>query len=302
MLSPASIRMRVFSVASRAAFPELPLARTQNLTVAASLDTSEYTESSQNSLASECLGTLGAGGHRFLTRRRRDAEKFKKPKTRTWKDLGCYARLARAGAIFDAETQRRREIQKNKNKDLERSGLLRTPGTGRRHFLTQRRRDAEKFKKTKNKDLERSGLLRTPGTGRRHFLTQRRRDAEKFKKTKDKDLERSGLLRTPGTGRRHFLTQRRRDAEKFKKTKDKDLERSGLLRTPGTGRRHFFDAETQRRREIQKTKNKGLEGSGLFIIISSVFGFLCVSASLRQGCSFSSIPPRLLRRSPCSRA
>src|ERR1035441_2307186 len=45
MLSPASIRMRVFSVASRAAFPELPLARTQNLTVAASLATPEYTES-----------------------------------------------------------------------------------------------------------------------------------------------------------------------------------------------------------------------------------------------------------------
>jgi hypothetical protein len=36
MLSPASTRIRVFSVASRAAFPELPLASTQNLTVPAS--------------------------------------------------------------------------------------------------------------------------------------------------------------------------------------------------------------------------------------------------------------------------
>jgi hypothetical protein len=31
-------------VASRAAFPELPLARAQNLTMPASLDTSEYTK------------------------------------------------------------------------------------------------------------------------------------------------------------------------------------------------------------------------------------------------------------------
>jgi hypothetical protein len=34
MLSPASIRMRVFSVASSAALPELPLANTQNFTMA----------------------------------------------------------------------------------------------------------------------------------------------------------------------------------------------------------------------------------------------------------------------------
>src|ERR1700730_5397509 len=33
MLRPASTRIRVFSVASRAAFPELPLASTQNLTI-----------------------------------------------------------------------------------------------------------------------------------------------------------------------------------------------------------------------------------------------------------------------------
>src|SRR5215813_8908092 len=37
MLSPASTRMRVFPVAMNAAFPELPLASTQNLTIAASL-------------------------------------------------------------------------------------------------------------------------------------------------------------------------------------------------------------------------------------------------------------------------
>jgi hypothetical protein len=35
--------MRVFSVASRAAFPELPLASAQNLKIPASLDTSGYT-------------------------------------------------------------------------------------------------------------------------------------------------------------------------------------------------------------------------------------------------------------------
>jgi hypothetical protein len=34
----------VFSVASRAAFPEMPLASTQNLTIAASPDSSEYTK------------------------------------------------------------------------------------------------------------------------------------------------------------------------------------------------------------------------------------------------------------------
>jgi hypothetical protein len=36
MLRPASSRMRVLSVANRAALPELPLANTQNLTIAAS--------------------------------------------------------------------------------------------------------------------------------------------------------------------------------------------------------------------------------------------------------------------------
>ena len=45
MLRPASTRMRVFSVASKAALPELPLASTQNLTMPASLDPSEYTQS-----------------------------------------------------------------------------------------------------------------------------------------------------------------------------------------------------------------------------------------------------------------
>src|ERR1035438_9123537 len=44
MLRPASTRTHVFSVASRAAFPELPLASTQNLTIAASPDSSEYTK------------------------------------------------------------------------------------------------------------------------------------------------------------------------------------------------------------------------------------------------------------------
>ena len=48
MLNPASSRMRVLSVASRAALPELPLASTQNLTVPASLDSSEYTQSARN--------------------------------------------------------------------------------------------------------------------------------------------------------------------------------------------------------------------------------------------------------------
>ena len=48
MLSPASSKIRVLSVASRAAFPELPLASTQNLTIRASLDSSEYTELEQN--------------------------------------------------------------------------------------------------------------------------------------------------------------------------------------------------------------------------------------------------------------
>src|ERR1700683_2531843 len=37
ILSPASTRIRVFPVASSAAFPELPLASTQNLTMAPSL-------------------------------------------------------------------------------------------------------------------------------------------------------------------------------------------------------------------------------------------------------------------------
>jgi hypothetical protein len=36
MLRPASTRMRVLSVASSAALPELPLANTQNLTIPAS--------------------------------------------------------------------------------------------------------------------------------------------------------------------------------------------------------------------------------------------------------------------------
>jgi hypothetical protein len=49
MLRPASTRMRVLSVASSAALPELPLASTQNLTIgASSLDTPEYNESLGN--------------------------------------------------------------------------------------------------------------------------------------------------------------------------------------------------------------------------------------------------------------
>jgi len=39
------MRIRVFPVANRAAFPELPLASTQNLTMARLLDTPEYNES-----------------------------------------------------------------------------------------------------------------------------------------------------------------------------------------------------------------------------------------------------------------
>src|ERR1039458_3020775 len=44
MLRPASMRIRVFSVASSAAFPELPLARTQNFTIVVPPDPSAYTE------------------------------------------------------------------------------------------------------------------------------------------------------------------------------------------------------------------------------------------------------------------
>jgi hypothetical protein len=45
MLRPASTRIRVFSVANSAAFPELPLASTQNFTIVLLLEHSEYTQS-----------------------------------------------------------------------------------------------------------------------------------------------------------------------------------------------------------------------------------------------------------------
>jgi len=48
MLRPASTRIRVFSVANRAALPELPLASTQNFTMVFSLEPSEYTQSHGN--------------------------------------------------------------------------------------------------------------------------------------------------------------------------------------------------------------------------------------------------------------
>jgi hypothetical protein len=48
--------MRVFSVASRAAFPELPLASTQNLTIAAaSFESPEYTERGKNRTVLKCF-------------------------------------------------------------------------------------------------------------------------------------------------------------------------------------------------------------------------------------------------------
>jgi hypothetical protein len=45
MLRPASTRIRVFSVANSAAFPELPLASTQNFTIVLLPEHSEYTQS-----------------------------------------------------------------------------------------------------------------------------------------------------------------------------------------------------------------------------------------------------------------
>ena len=54
ILSPASTTIRVFSVATRAAFPELPLASTQNLTMSFSPELQEYTEYRQNKIVVEC--------------------------------------------------------------------------------------------------------------------------------------------------------------------------------------------------------------------------------------------------------
>jgi hypothetical protein len=63
MLSPASIRMRVFPVARRAAFPELPLARTQNLTTVYSL---QFTvRSSQPSVSEGKPGRAAIAGGAF---------------------------------------------------------------------------------------------------------------------------------------------------------------------------------------------------------------------------------------------
>jgi len=51
--------MRVFSVASRAAFPLLPLARTQNLTMGAVLlELPGYTLATSNKMGMKCLGAL----------------------------------------------------------------------------------------------------------------------------------------------------------------------------------------------------------------------------------------------------
>src|ERR1051326_4065442 len=54
-LKPASTRIRVFSVVRIAAFPELPLAKTQNLTIPAPpFDSSEYTGLDQNRILILC--------------------------------------------------------------------------------------------------------------------------------------------------------------------------------------------------------------------------------------------------------
>jgi hypothetical protein len=59
MLSPASTRMRVFSVARKAALPELPLANTQNLTMTRLLDPPEYNGSRRNKMEGKCFGPAG---------------------------------------------------------------------------------------------------------------------------------------------------------------------------------------------------------------------------------------------------
>ena len=56
MLRPASTRIRVFSVARRAALPELPLASTQNFTIVLLPEHSEYTQSHGNRIRDICFG------------------------------------------------------------------------------------------------------------------------------------------------------------------------------------------------------------------------------------------------------
>src|ERR1035437_9933832 len=74
MLSPASTRIRVFSVASRAAFPELPLASTQNLTVPASPLHFRIHPNTLKQDASEMFGRGSAGSHSGFVEALRDGD------------------------------------------------------------------------------------------------------------------------------------------------------------------------------------------------------------------------------------
>ena len=87
MLRPASTRIRVLSVANREAFPELPLASTQNFTIVFSPNLQHTPDRLETESGGNVFAGIG-GGSRGGRTHHRDAEDTEKAQRRTKRGVG----------------------------------------------------------------------------------------------------------------------------------------------------------------------------------------------------------------------